>query len=88
MVVWQRFGNDIRIGTVVEQEKGSDGWLKYRIEWHKDELYEESTEWRQRLRNQTWQKIWYRSDEVLPLNVDHINSKILAHQSKYGSNYD
>jgi len=75
VVVWSKFGNDIRIGTVLE-EKIENGWRMYNIDWHMDELYEQSIRWKEKMRNETFNKIWYRADEVNPVNIDYLASKI------------
>jgi hypothetical protein len=79
MNVYQNYGNEFRLGKIVEEKIDKSGWRHYRIQWANDEKYETAIRWKEELRNVehgTFYQHWYRCDEVRPLNVEDLQRKL------------
>lgn len=79
MNVYQNYGNEFRLGTVVEEKTDESGWKHYRVQWVKDDKYEAAIRWKEELRNVdngTFYQRWYRCDEVKPFDAEAFQKKL------------
>lgn len=79
MNVYQLYGNEFRLGSILKEKADESGWKFFKIQWVNDERYEKANDWKEHLRNLSkgsLHKEWYRCDEVSLFDALELQGKL------------
>ena len=86
-LVWNNYHGLTRFGTVVSKKIREDKWAHnaiqwadYAVEWHEDEAYEKSMDWRKKLSGNDYTLKEYRSCHLNVISKDRLKTIVEEHE--------
>ena len=72
----------LRFGTISNvSQRGNTGWTYYGVLWHEDDKYNSAIKWRNRMRGVHIHQMFYRADELTPVDGRRIGDIVDCHNS-------
>jgi len=78
-LVWNRYNGLLRFGTVINKQKKEGGWMYFIVDWHDDECYSSSMEWRKELCGEDPTLKEYRVDQIKTISADRLKQVLKEH---------
>ena len=82
-LVWNRYHNILRFGTIQQQRLDESGWTFYKVKWHCDTTYETAITARERLTNMSHRLQEYRKDQITPFSEKVLSRVLQEHKNEF-----